>query len=219
MACPTNAFPSHGETQALARVRPAHDRFTPVLVRTVNNATIRLSVRIATPLTDRHVPRAPLPGLGVTLPGVMSRITSTGVTPSSSLRRAHAPVQLPPAAYGLASVGRSLQVAASPGCKLDLPDVISADLFPRAWTSTPAAPKVLLPVTSLGTSAFSQIGRDRRSTMSGHPLPSGGSFRGCSHSLMFRPAGLLAILADPTRCNAPSSDGFYVRASLRSSPP
>jgi len=42
------------------------------------------------------VPRAPLPIMSVTHNGVVSSTTSKGVTPSSSLLRAHAPNQFPP---------------------------------------------------------------------------------------------------------------------------
>ena len=42
------------------------------------------------------MPRAPLPITSVTHDGVASSTTSKGVTPSSSLLRAHAPNQFPP---------------------------------------------------------------------------------------------------------------------------
>ena len=42
------------------------------------------------------MPRAPLPSTSVTQDGVVSSTTSKGVTPSSSLLRAHAPNQFPP---------------------------------------------------------------------------------------------------------------------------
>ena len=40
--------------------------------------------------------RAPLPGTSVTRARMVSSTTSKGITPSSSLLRAHAPNQLPP---------------------------------------------------------------------------------------------------------------------------
>jgi len=49
---------------------------------------------------------------------------------------------------------RSLQVAVSPCWVKDLPDVISAILSLRAWTHTPAAFVVHLPVSSHETTAF-----------------------------------------------------------------
>ncbi len=48
---------------------------------------------------DRQVPRAPLPLRGVTSSGMTSSAISKGVTPSSSLIRAHASDQNPPAAF------------------------------------------------------------------------------------------------------------------------
>ena len=63
-------------------------------------------------------------------------------------------------------VSGSLQVAARPCWVMALPDVISADLSPDAWTPTPAAPMVHLLVSSHGTSAFPTLGPGRRSAMS-----------------------------------------------------
>ena len=52
------------------------------------------------------------------------------------------------------SARRSLPVAASPGWESDLPDVISADLSQHVWSPTPAASRVLSPVSSPGALAF-----------------------------------------------------------------
>src|SRR5215510_11889597 len=53
---------------------------------------------------------------------------------------------------------RSVQVAVSPCWEKDLPDVVSAHLSLRAWTPTPVALEVLLPVSCLKTSAFPSFG-------------------------------------------------------------
>jgi len=80
-----------------------------------------------------------------------------GVTPPgedlAGLLRGHYPTLIATTssrANPLCSVGlwspsclRSLRVAASPRCTADLPDIISANLSSRAWTSTPAASRVL----------------------------------------------------------------------------
>src|SRR5215831_4143281 len=65
--------------------------------------TSRLVLKFMAPPTcvvdhvrHRQVPRAPLPDTSVTHVRVMSSTTSKGVTPSSSLLRAHAPNQFPP---------------------------------------------------------------------------------------------------------------------------
>jgi hypothetical protein len=93
---------------------------------------------------------------------------------------------------------RSGQVAVSPCWEKDLPDVISASLSLRAWTPTPAAREVPVPVSSLTTAAFPSFGPGRRSTMDRTATSVRRAFRGCSHSLMFRPAGLLATQIAPT---------------------
>jgi len=85
----------------------------------------------------------------------------------------------------------SLQVAASPCWTMVVPDVISACLSLDAWTFTPAVWWVPLPITSPPPSAFPQsswVGSPRQSVQR---LPNGRWCRSCSHSLMFRPRGLL----------------------------
>ncbi|MBW1678249.1 MAG: hypothetical protein JRJ79_17015 [Deltaproteobacteria bacterium] len=111
--------------------------------------------------------REPLyPQVGVTPYGVISRITSEGITPPSSLIQAHGPDlpaiasaqarragQNPPPAFGCPYCGWSLQVVASPCWEMALPNVISAIL---AWVLGPlprGVPSVLLPVPSRKTSA------------------------------------------------------------------
>ncbi len=70
---------------------------------------------------------------------------------------------LPPP-LDLSLVGGSLQVATSPCWELALPDVISADLSPDAWTRTPVAPVVHILVSSHRASAFPKLAVGRRST-------------------------------------------------------
>lgn len=55
----------------------------------------------------------------------------------------------------------------------------------------------------------------------GQPLQSRGSFRGCSHFIMFRPASLLATQVAPTPrpFQASGSHGFYFWAPHSSLPP
>ena len=115
---------------------------------------------------------------------------------------------------------RSMQVAVSPCWEEDLPDVISAHPSLRAWTSTPAAPEVHMPVSSLKTSAFPTFGPGRRSTMSMQRLPHGALFE----------AAVIPSRAGPQVCSPPrsllplqltphGSRGFYVRASRGLLPP
>ena len=143
-------------------------------------------------------PEPLLPHAGVTAMREASRASWKSVTPSSSLIRAHAPDLCPPPAFGFASCDRSLQVAASPCCAKVLPDVISADLSPRVWTPTPVAPRVHAPVSSPKALAFPAFEPGRRFTTPQQLLLSGFRFRSCSHSLMFRPASLLATPVAPT---------------------
>jgi len=158
-----HCLPVDEEAQTLARVHPSQIRFA-CGTRSIFNGSAT-PAQCPGPAKTRQVPRGPLPGQGVTSPRVASSATSVGVTPPSSLIRPHASDQNPPAAYGSPSVGGSLQVAASPCWVVALPDVISADLSPDAWTPTPAAPMVHVLVSSHGTSAFPTLGPGRRSAM------------------------------------------------------
>jgi hypothetical protein len=58
----------------------------------------------------------------------------------------------------------SLQVAASPCWEMALPGVLSANLSPHAWPSTPVRPLVHIPVSSQETSAFTASGSARQRT-------------------------------------------------------
>lgn len=79
----------------LTHVHPARVWFTckpSSLIKELVRPALRLEQS-----RNRQVPRAPLPTSGVTSGGEMSRISSESVTPPSSLLRAHAPDQNPPA--------------------------------------------------------------------------------------------------------------------------
>ena len=97
----------------------------------------------------------------------------------------------------LRSRHQSSQVAASPCWQEALPGVISANLFPDAWTPTPALPLVHLPVTSQGTSAFAIWQPARQNATLRTATSVRWRFRGCSHSIIFRPR-LLATQVAPT---------------------
>ena len=71
--------------------------------------------------------------------GDVSAISSEGVTPPSSLLRAHVPLPLGSLLLRhLASFEESLQVVRSPCCPRELPDVISENLSLDAGSRTPA---------------------------------------------------------------------------------
>ena len=92
------------------------------------------------PTDARHVPRAPSPLQGVTPSRVAFLATWEGVTPPSSLLRAHAPNQIPPTSFG---VGLVRWVFA--GCCQPLLGVGPSRRYLHnpcigAWTLTPRCP-------------------------------------------------------------------------------
>jgi hypothetical protein len=94
--------------------------------------------------------------------GDVSAISSEGVTPPSSLLRAHVPLPLGSLLLRhLASLEESWQVVRSPCCPRELPDVISENLSLDAGSPTPAVHRVLSPVSSTVSSAFptGKVGR------------------------------------------------------------
>jgi len=193
---PSWAFPSTRRSSSTDIHTPRPHWFTHDLVPASKTALPRLRVR--GPPWDRQVPRAPSLHAGVTVMQKTSRVSSQNITSTSSLLRAHAPNRCPPVALDSVSGSRSLQVAVSPCCATVLPDAISADLSVRVWTPTPVAPKVQFPVSSLEALAFPAFEPGRRITCPQQLLPLGSKFRSCSHSLMFRPARLLATPVAPT---------------------
>ena len=87
------------------------------------------------------MPRVPLPDVGVTFIRETWTVSSEDITPRSSLLRTHASIPCgSPLLRLLASVEESSQVATSPCCYRDYPDVISANLSPDAWSPTPTVP-------------------------------------------------------------------------------
>jgi hypothetical protein len=167
-----------------------------------------------------QVPRVPLHEPGVpSLVGV-SWTPSAGATLPSSLLRTHAPLLHPLRASGLPSDTKSLQVAVSPCWEEDLPDVLSAHLSLRAWTPTPAALEVHVPVSSPKTAAFPPFGPGRRSTMPMQRLQHGALFEAavipsCSGPQVCSPPRSLL----PRRFPPSGSRGFSIRASRGSLPP
>jgi hypothetical protein len=146
--------------------------------------------------------------------------TSAGVTPPSLLLRTHAPILPPPRASVMPSDTRSVQVAVSPCWEKDLPDVISAHLSLRAWTPTPAARGVHLPVSSSTTSAFPSFGPGRRSATPVQRFQYGALveaavIHSCSGPQVCSPPRSLL----PIRQTPYGSRDFYVRASRGLLPP
>jgi hypothetical protein len=130
-------------------------------------------------------------------PAVALTATWTSVTRPSSLRRTHAPILVPLPTFIW------VRLAIFAGCCEPLLQSgpsrrYSADLSSRAWTSTPAASEVHVLVSSLRTLAFPSESMGRRIANLQQLFQLGGGFRGCNHSLMFRPASLLVPPIAPT---------------------
>jgi len=149
-------------------------RFIPALSPEAGHGTAKCPERLCT--------RRVLPGCAAA-----SRAASAGVTPPSSLIRAHAPDQNPPADFGSTYYGGSLQVVYQ-----SLLGVGPSRRYLRnpcigAWTPTPQRPfrcmYSFLPEGHRPHPRTHKFGtpKSRRNATS-----TTNSFRGCSHSLMFR---------------------------------
>ena len=149
------------------------------------------------PKTYPSWPRVPLRRRGVTSPAAALPATWASVTRPSLLLRTHAPILIPLPTFIL------VRLAIFAGCCEPLPQPgpsqrYSADLSLRAWTHTPAAPEVHALVSSLRALASHNELTGRRVAKSQQLFQLGVGFRGCSHSLMFRPTSLLAPQIAPT---------------------
>ncbi len=105
------------------------------------------------PRVNHCPPRAPLHVCGVPASVLHSRHRSAGVTPPSSLLRAHASNRRPPVGFGFPYSFRSLQVVASPCCTTVFPDVISTFLVRSPGSLPRHDAAVHLSVSSRSTSA------------------------------------------------------------------
>ena len=156
------------------------------------------------------MPRAPLPGLGVTRTRATFNVASVGVAPPSSLIWAHAPVLQPLPSFVLlmkevfAGCCRPLLVTGPSRHYLCNPCV-------GAWTHTP-------PCSSGAYTHFfpEDSGLTSRETRSAHEntpamqLQQGAYFRGCSHSFIFRLPHSLGLQVAPTVAfTMPSGQAVY----------
>jgi hypothetical protein len=122
----------------------------------------------------------------------------------------------PPCGFGIASHTGSLQVAVSPCWAQALPVVISANPSLRVWTSTPAAPRVHVPVTSPRSLAFPGEATGRRDAKSPTATSVGGNITelqsftnvqthkfarhtGSSHPCVLRRRAAVAFTSAPIR--------------------
>jgi hypothetical protein len=151
------------------------------------------------PSWDGQAPRAPLPLQGVTPPGMTCPVTWEGIALPSSLLWTHAPVPNPPSASAFRLVQRVFA-----GCCQSLLGVgpsrrYLCESFPTCLDPYPGCssgalarffpPDFGLPRVRTGAALhFCSVQR----------LQYGARLRGSSHSLRFRPAGLLATQVAPT---------------------
>ncbi len=162
---------------------------------------------------NRQVPRAPWPASGVTSGDEMSSISSEGVTPPSSLLRTHAPDHNPPADFSF-----PIRPVFAGCCQPLLEDGPSRrylhNLCKGAWTHTPPRSRRSCPFGRLALGSGASIAGHRphfnlekfgtRKTPC-KATSTGGVFRGCSHSLMFR---LPYSLGPPVAPTAVTSTGL-----------
>ena len=145
-----------------------------------------------------------MPTVGVTSHGETWSASSEDITPRSQLIRTHAPNPAgSPFLRFVTSVRESVQVASSPCCQRVLPDSISANLSPDAWSPPPTVPPgahtcffpdvIGLPQDTMGRLPVSFRERD---------FPRA-SFRGCRHFVMFRPLSLRRLPDRSYRCESP----------------
>ncbi len=127
-------------------------------------------------------------------------VPSEGITPPSSLLRAHAPVLNPSTASGF-----NLVRWVFAGCRQSLLGVgpsrpYLCESFPGCLDPYPGGfLRCSCPFLPIETSAFPPLGQGQLFPQ--HPtqrLQCGALSRGCSHSFMFRPPGLLATQVAPT---------------------
>jgi hypothetical protein len=159
-----------------------------------------LSSRTRACRRNHQVPRVPLPDVGVTFIRETCTASSEDITPRSSLLQTHASIPCgSPLLRLLASFEKSSQVATSPCCYRDYPDVISANPSSDAWSRTPAGPTECIYLFL---------------ALCHRPSPNGGwvGFPLCSANTTFR--GRVFEVADISLCS-----GLRVCSPPRSFPP
>jgi hypothetical protein len=145
------------------------------------------------------VPRVSLPDLGVTSVRETCTVSSEDITPRSSLLQTHSPIPSgSPLLRLFTSFEESLQIATSPCCQRDFPDVILR-IFPEMPEPIPRrSAECICLVLPQHSSAFPIIRLGRLpASFREHDFSRVG-FRGCSYFVVFRPPSLLASQIVPT---------------------
>ena len=163
-----------------------------------------LSSRARACRRDHQAPSAPLPDVGVTFVRETYPASCGDITPRSSLLRAHVPIPCgSPLLRFFPSFEESLQVATSPCCQRDLLDVILR-VFPWLLGPLPRrSHRVHAPVNFPDVIGLPQGRLGRLPALVHDATFRGNDFRGCRHSVMFRPPSLLASQVAPTATAVP----------------
>ena len=153
------------------------------------------------PTNSHHVPRGPL---------LQKRYLP------SWLLRPHVPVLKPLTCFAFTLAGQSLQLGPPAAGLQDLPDVTTRESFPRCLDLYSGGLWSALARFFLQSIGLPQNGS--RSALSKSPhndFCAGPLFRSCSHSLMFRPPGLLATQVVPTDATcAHGGHDFYFPSTV-----
>lgn len=120
---PVNRLPIPGEAQVLTHIHPGTIWFAST------GAPLFPGPTMSGYSWSCQVPRAPLHVHGVTLHAMMSRTMSAGITPPSSLLRAHAPVLHPPRASVVPSTPGLCRLLSAPAGRRTFP-TLSLRIFP-----------------------------------------------------------------------------------------
>jgi len=168
------------------------------------------------------VPRAPLPDTSVTGVRVASSTTSKGITPSSSLLRAHAPNQPPPPDFVvLTFFPEVLAGCCEPPAGNRFFPTLSPQIFPQMPGPQPRrSHRVHLPVSSSASSAFLRPLSSRLPVSSANTIFRGEVSR-LSSDISYVQASEFACLPDRShRCRlSQGGRDFYFQAERASLPP
>ena len=119
------------------------------------------------------------------------------------------------------SVRESLQVATSPCCRRDLPDVVSVNPSLGAWAPVTAVPRSAHACFFLHVIGLPQDTMGRLPVFIRECDFPRASCRGCRHFIMFRPLSSRCLPDRSYRCEFShrAAETFYVRAYRASLPP
>jgi hypothetical protein len=201
------AFPHDAKLRCWHTLRPDAVEFASPLRHDTGPAVLQLSVWLRTHRRGHRVPRAPLPGAGVTRAGAASRPPGGALPPrrrSYGLMRQTIPLPAPPVSR---CAPGSLQVVASPCWQMALPDIISATLVQALGPIPRRAPRLRSSIPSPRTPASPHGKRVRRAGLSPP-----GSFRG-------EPYFVAAVIRSPSGSCTRSAPRLLRPQRTRAGPP